>query len=313
MRHLVKPNREMSKSVKKEKPMHQQKTGMGSDLSARAMKGYLRGVLHGKMKTGKATQKDVSRYLQLTQGGKKKPKKTYTGPKGGRYSDPQHKHGISMTLKSEDGMEQPRTIDPDTLCKSMYDFHLGHTKGAKAVPDAYLAEYLDSFLEEAWEHERQERSHTDPNLVPHTNDLTGYLAGCVFRELMAFLPHNTNLTKAVKKFTVTKEYVEERLRAMNLLHVDSENQNANQKASTSGYHPTPLALSEDAAKGVQYLGEAEHRDAQEKAFVLRKSQKVEMEAGPDPMELLHNRLEESDFGGTAESAEPVNASDDPHS
>lgn len=279
--------------------MHQQKTGMGSDPSTRAMKGYLRGVLHGKMKTGKATQKDVSRYLQLTQGGKKKP----------------NKPGINMTLKSEDGMEQPRTIDPDTLCKSMYDFHLtGHSgKNAKSVPDNYLAEYLDSFLEEAWEHERQERSHTDPNLVPHTNDLTGYLAGCVFRELMAFLPHNPNLTKAVKKFTVTKEYVEERLRAMNLMHVDSENQNANQKASTSGYHPTPLALSEDAAKGAQYLGEAEHRDAQEKAFVLRKSQKVEMEAGPDPMELLHNRLEESDFGGTAESAEPVNASDDPHS
>ena len=299
---------------------HKHSIGKMRGKASKKMLGYLRGVLHAKMKAGKATMADVQRYTSAAghnsrmtkfgempkpapRGGHKPEGQTFTGPKGGQYSDPEHKHSI--------GKSEGRMIDPDALSKGMSSFYLTGKGGS--LPDNYLAEYLDSFINEAYEHERSEHAHTDPNLVAHSSNLTGYMAQCVFSELMAFIPHNANLKKACTKLKVSREYVEERMRYLNLIHIDSENQNANQKASTSGYHPTPMALSMDGEKHVGFLAEQEHRESMEKAFRTVKAQKVNLDSGPDPMELLQATLEKSEFHvSLARSADGATATLDPN-
>lgn len=148
-----------------------------------------------------------------------------------------------LAEKSEDAM---REINPAALSKGLYDFYDSEHSPVKKIKDAYLADYVDAFVEEAYEHERRERLHSDPNLLPATGDPAGHIARAVYNELCAFTAKNSNLARAQERLKITPEYVQGRMRALNLLHVDSENHNASDASAVSGYHPTPLALSADA-------------------------------------------------------------------
>lgn len=152
---------------------------------------------------------------------------------------------MKQKWKSEDNMTETEIPRSAILSKGLHSFCDYDNKMRPMKPD-WLADYVDAFIEEAYEHERMENAHRDPNLLPAATDPGRGLAQAVFNEFMAYVPHNKNLGKAKDHLKVSVEYVEGRLRALNLLHVDSNNHEANNQAAVAGYYPTPLQLSRDA-------------------------------------------------------------------
>jgi hypothetical protein len=175
------------------------------------------------------------------------------------WSDPDE------TKKSEDNMNNdiPQSA---VLSKGLYTFTDQGGKLAK-IKDDWLAEYVDAFICEAYEHERMETAHQDPNLLPASTSPGRTVAQSVFNEFMGYIPMNKNLARAKDKLGVSVDYVEGRLRGLNLLHVDSENDEANRQAAVAGYHPTPLALSQDA----HAAAETERNENLERLGLLQKS------------------------------------------
>jgi hypothetical protein len=219
-------------------------------------------------------------------GGKKKPKRRQA-----RYVDPEELYGAMSgdglrSVKSEDASMSEEMI----LSKSLWDFKgPSSSKGIAKLPDQWLADYVDAFIEEAWEHERRERSHTDPHLLPQSKDMTTFLATCVYNEFLACAPHNPNLHRALTFLKMNAEYVEARMRAMNFIVVDSENSNANNIAAESGYHGTPLALSMD--QSLTSLSEQELQKARDIGFSRQaRPEMVQLAPGEDPAAMLRKGL-----------------------
>ena len=194
--------------------------------------------------------------------------------------------------KSED--MTPRTINPDHLSKGMHSFY-DHDGKMQKIKDAYLSDYVDAFLEEAFEHERSERIHTDSNLLPAQANPAGYMAQCVYNELCAMCAHNKNLARAKEVLNITPVYVEGRLREAGLIHIDTANHESNNMAAIAGYHPTPMTLSRDAWPGEVVLGaaaDAERNAAIHQIGTLRKTDEmVTLAPGDNPMAELRKATE----------------------
>ena len=140
-------------------------------------------------------------------------------------------------------------VEVEKLTKGLHEFHISPgQKGAK-LPDAYLQDYLDAFIEEAYEHEYKEERHRSPRL--EGGDPYMYLARCVYNELLIFAVHNENLLRAIKKFSISQpSYVLGRLTAMNLCRVNSENYEAEHQGQVGGYHPEKVEpLSQQSPEG----------------------------------------------------------------
>lgn len=134
-----------------------------------------------------------------------------------------------------------------TMSKGLMSFQEPYGEGKKLskVKDDWLPDYVDAFLEEAYEHERQETAHRDPNLLDPGSDPGEALCNAIYNEFIAYCAQNQNLARAKEIIPVTKEYVTGRLADKGLIHVNTENHNAEQRAQVAGYFPTRMALSED--------------------------------------------------------------------
>jgi len=127
-------------------------------------------------------------------------------------------------------------VETEKLSKGMHEFHIVPGAKAPALPDDYLQDYLDAFIEEAYEHEYKEKAHQAPRL--EGGDPYMYLARCIYNELLIFAVHNHNLLRAVKKFDIKHpRYVLERLNYLGICRVNSENYAADRDAQVGGYHP----------------------------------------------------------------------------
>lgn len=151
-----------------------------------------------------------------------------------------------------------------TLSKGLYEF----AQDGNAVKADWLSDYVDAFISEAYEHERQESAHRDPNLVlvseatPDTQ-----IAQAVYGEFMAYTAKNKNLARAKTSLPVTVEYIAARLRELGHVHTNTSMDEAEAQAQVAGYFPTALALSMDGFARSQ----AELSDATARMGALRKS------------------------------------------
>lgn len=177
------------------------------------------------------------------------------------------------------------------LSKGMHEFHIMPGSKAPSLPDSYLQDYLDAFIEEAYEHEYGEKTHRAPRL--EGGDPYMYLARCIYNELLVFAVHNRNLLRAIKKFDVTKpSFILQRLNYLGLCRVNSENYEAERSAQVGGYHPEkvePLALNSPAGytksvDGAFAASQKVERDFQMRgASVLTKGpEMVRFESDSDP-------------------------------
>lgn len=120
----------------------------------------------------------------------------------------------------------------DPIAKGLYAFEPGYGKqGVNKIPDDYLAAYFDAFVEEAYEHEKQQRVHdTNGVLAGISQPLPGgganggiggdeadWWAQWVFNECVIYCGKNENLMRACNKLNATKDFVASRLRAMGLV------------------------------------------------------------------------------------------------
>lgn len=104
--------------------------------------------------------------------------------------------------KSEDYME---TVEYDLsgqiLSKGLHAFR--HAKGDDALPEEYLYDYLCAFVEEAYEHEKEEDAHK--NLK--AEDGLRSIARSIMSELVMTIPQNPNLKRACAKFPCTADSI----------------------------------------------------------------------------------------------------------
>ena len=127
-------------------------------------------------------------------------------------------------------------VEIDKLTKGLHAFHLAPGQKGTKLPDDYLADYLDAFIEEAYEHEYAEERHRVPRLEggdPHM-----HLARAVYNELLVFAVHNQNLRRAISKFGIKHpKFILDCLNRLGLCRVNSENYTAAHDAQVGGYHP----------------------------------------------------------------------------
>jgi len=108
--------------------------------------------------------------------------------------------------------------------KSMSDF--GGYGGKEApLPAKWLRDYLDAFIEEAYEHEYHEAVHRAPRLELGESPQR-YMAQCVYHELVARIPKCPNLMRAAKQVKADAAYIESALERLNLSRVNSDNYEA---------------------------------------------------------------------------------------
>lgn len=117
----------------------------------------------------------------------------------------------------------------DPMAKGLYAFEPSYGKAqVNKIPDDYLLPYLDAFIEEAFEHEKRERSHDENGAImgisqPTANgggiggDEADYWSQFVMNELVVYCGKNENLMRACTKANANKSYVAGRLRAMGLV------------------------------------------------------------------------------------------------
>ena len=166
---------------------------------------------------------------------------------------------------------------PDILSKGMGAFYKEPTQ---TIPTSYLADYLDAFLEEAFEHEMMERTHSSSL---RTKPAEARLAQCVYYEALAAAGCNKNLAAALKKFSVSTDYVETRLKDMgfSLAMADTSQDAAERDAQVAGYHEQPLQRSASAFDLAHAAAE------QKRERELRKSDMIQLEDdGLDPLSEL---------------------------
>lgn len=196
-----------------------------------------------------------------------------------------------------------------TMSKGLMSFQPPYEGKLAKVPDEWLPDYVDAFLEEAYEHERTETAHRDPNLIDPGTDPADALVTAVYNEFVAYGAQNANLGRAKTSIPVTKEYVASRLREMGHIHVNTENHNAEVRAAVGGYFPTRLALSEDGFAAA----EQERQDAIRRLGALSKSEDhvLLVDDGENPMAAFSGAVEHhtQSFHGVYGSESPVGTHD----
>ena len=151
-----------------------------------------------------------------------------------------------------------------TLRKGLYEF----AQDGSTVKADWLADYVDAFISEAYEHERQESAHRDPTLlVASEQSPESQIAQAVYGEFMAYTAKNKNLARAKTSLPITVEYIASRLRELGHVHANTSMDEAEAQAQVAGYFPTTLALSMDGFARAQ----AEVADATARMGELRKS------------------------------------------
>lgn len=124
--------------------------------------------------------------------------------------------------------EQMRLLQrkADPLAKGLHMFDHAFTSDS-LIPSEYHAAYIDAFIEEAYEHEFEEKQHSKDRILvgisqpdangSRTPDEADWWAQWVMNELVAYCGRNKSLTDACTSLNVTKDYVADRIRAMNLV------------------------------------------------------------------------------------------------
>lgn len=164
-------------------------------------------------------------------------------------------------------MEMTDPVEVEKLTKALHEFHISPGQKGTKLPDAYIQDYLDAFIEEAYEHEYEEARHRAPRL--EGGDPYMFLARCVYNELLVFAVHNRNLLRAITKFSIRHpKYVLERMVFMGLCRVNTENYTADRDAQVGGYHPEkvePLAQESPSGftRSMDSIAERVQREEQE--------------------------------------------------
>lgn len=86
------------------------------------------------------------------------------------------------------------------------------------LPAKYLFDYLCSFIEEAYEHEKHEPMHRKVEAA----DLPVSMARAIMGELVQTLPKNPNLMRACKKYSCTQDTIEKLLIAKGIMKPKSD-------------------------------------------------------------------------------------------
>lgn len=94
--------------------------------------------------------------------------------------------------------------------------HVG--RDATKIPTKYLFDYLCAFIEEAYEHEKDEPMHRKVE----ASDLPGRMARAIMGELVQCMPTNANLTRACKKYNCTQDTIAQLLVAKGILKPKSD-------------------------------------------------------------------------------------------
>ena len=103
----------------------------------------------------------------------------------------------------------------------LHKFTSYNPKGEASLPEKFLFDYLCSFIEEAYEHERAEPAHKH---ITHylSNSLPEYFARLIMGELVACMPKNKNLMRAAKKYKVTQDVISRLLVAKGIMRPRSD-------------------------------------------------------------------------------------------
>ena len=103
----------------------------------------------------------------------------------------------------------------------LYKFASHDAQRDAKLPDKFLFDYLCSFVEEAYEHERREPEHKN---VAHflSSSLPDYFARTIMGELVQCLPKNPNLMRAAKKYNVNQDVIARLLVAKGILKPRSD-------------------------------------------------------------------------------------------
>lgn len=137
--------------------------------------------------------------------------------------------------------------DPSIMSKGMHHFHVYKDQPQQMLPDSYLPDLVDAFIEEAYEHEAREYQHKQ---MDASQDLVGYFAKCIYNELLIYALNNKNLMRAVKKLSCSPAFIRSRLNAMGIVKVQTENKGSRddlKDVAYTGEESTGLALSMDEA------------------------------------------------------------------
>jgi hypothetical protein len=123
--------------------------------------------------------------------------------------------------KSDRSRRLEEKIMSDEMQKGLYQFQ---GLGSGEVPDQYLYDYLCAFVEEAYEHERQEKVHQNTLVPPSSTgaSIEDVWATAVFNELVSMMGSNANLTRAAVKYNVTKDVIAHILRSKGLVRPFSD-------------------------------------------------------------------------------------------
>lgn len=137
----------------------------------------------------------------------------------GRYAAPNQETDMEKMIKSTPSLRRGiRGLDgPEPMAKGLYKFSV--SMNATKLPDEYLMAYLDAFIEEATEHEMQEKAHSLDALTmgPAPGDVADAVARWVFNELVAHMPNNANLLNAAQKCSCSLAYIAARIRDMGII------------------------------------------------------------------------------------------------
>jgi hypothetical protein len=125
------------------------------------------------------------------------------------------------TEKSEAGTHF-RGDGYDSLRKGLWSFDLSNRAATGTVPDSLLYDYLCAFIEEAHEHEKREVEHRQPTAG---EDFYENFARPVMHELVQYIPKNSNLARAAKKYKVTTDVIAEIMKKKGMI-----------KPPTDGHH-----------------------------------------------------------------------------
>lgn len=89
------------------------------------------------------------------------------------------------------------------------------------LPDKFLFDYLCSFVEEAYEHEKREPEHKHTTHFL-SGSLPEYFARLIMGELVQCMPKNKNLMRAAKKYKVTQDVIARLLVAKGIIKPKSD-------------------------------------------------------------------------------------------
>jgi hypothetical protein len=140
--------------------------------------------------------------------------------------------------------EESNMSNVEQLSKGMQAFY---DKDAQLIPESYLMDLVNAFIEEAAEHEMKELNMQEMNLEGQNR--YAQLCTGVYNELVSCAQVNPNLRRALEQYAgmLNEGYVKQYLTEQGLLHTRNENYIADKMSQVGGYHPTKMAFSECAA------------------------------------------------------------------